>query len=30
VACALGLMFYFAVAIAERLAMPWRSHSEPV
>ena len=23
VACALGLLFYFAVALAERLAMPW-------
>jgi NitT/TauT family transport system permease protein len=28
VACALGLMFYFAVAIAERLAMPWRSERD--
>ena len=25
VACALGLVFYFAVAVAERLAMPWRA-----
>ena len=24
VACALGLLFYFAVALAERLAMPWQ------
>ena len=24
VTCALGLLFYFAVALAERLAMPWR------
>jgi NitT/TauT family transport system permease protein len=24
VACALGLLFYFAVALVERLAMPWR------
>jgi NitT/TauT family transport system permease protein len=24
VACALGLAFYFAVALVERLAMPWR------
>jgi NitT/TauT family transport system permease protein len=23
VACALGLLFYFAVALVERLAMPW-------
>ena len=23
VACALGLLFYFAVALAEHLAMPW-------
>jgi ABC-type nitrate/sulfonate/bicarbonate transport system permease component len=23
VACALGLLFYFAVALIERLAMPW-------
>jgi NitT/TauT family transport system permease protein len=25
VACALGLLFYFAVALVERLATPWRS-----
>jgi NitT/TauT family transport system permease protein len=25
VACALGLVFYFAIALAERLAMPWRA-----
>ena len=24
VTCALGLLFYFAVAHAERLSMPWR------
>ena len=24
VACALGLVFYFSVALVERLAMPWR------
>jgi ABC-type nitrate/sulfonate/bicarbonate transport system permease component len=24
VTCALGLLFYFAVALAERLVMPWR------
>jgi NitT/TauT family transport system permease protein len=24
VACALGLLFYFAIALAERLVMPWR------
>jgi NitT/TauT family transport system permease protein len=24
VACALGLVFYFAIALVERLAMPWR------
>jgi ABC-type nitrate/sulfonate/bicarbonate transport system permease component len=24
VACALGLLFYFAVALAEHLAMPWQ------
>jgi NitT/TauT family transport system permease protein len=28
VACALGLVFYFAVAIVERLAMPWRAERE--
>ena len=28
VACALGLVFYFAVAIVERLAMPWHRHRE--
>src|SRR5712691_6447407 len=30
VACALGLMFYFAVAIVERLVTPWRTHREAV
>ena len=24
IACALGLAFYFAVALGEHLAMPWR------
>jgi NitT/TauT family transport system permease protein len=28
VACALGLVFYFAVAIVERLAMPWRAERD--
>jgi NitT/TauT family transport system permease protein len=28
VACALGLMFYFAVALVERLAMPWRAERD--
>ena len=28
VACGLGLVFYFAVAVAERLAMPWRAGRE--
>jgi len=28
VACALGLAFYFAVALVERLAMPWRFQRE--
>ena len=28
VACALGLVFYFAVAIVERLAMPWHAQRE--
>jgi ABC-type nitrate/sulfonate/bicarbonate transport system permease component len=28
VACALGLLFYLAVAVAERLAMPWRFERE--
>lgn len=28
VACALGLVFYFAVAIVERLAMPWHRRRE--
>jgi NitT/TauT family transport system permease protein len=28
VACALGLVFYFAVTIVERLAMPWRAERD--
>jgi NitT/TauT family transport system permease protein len=28
VACVLGLVFYFAVALVERLAMPWRSERD--
>lgn len=28
IACALGLVFYFAVTIVERLAMPWRAERE--
>jgi NitT/TauT family transport system permease protein len=28
VACALGLVFYFAVALVERLAMPWRAERD--
>jgi NitT/TauT family transport system permease protein len=30
VACALGLVFYFAVAIVERLAVPWRAERERI
>jgi NitT/TauT family transport system permease protein len=28
VACALGLVFYFAVAVVERLVMPWRAERD--
>ncbi len=30
VTCALGLIFYFAVALAERLVMPWRVERGPI
>jgi hypothetical protein len=30
VACGLGIVFYFAVTLVERLAMPGRAEREPI